>query len=136
MLPAISLLVYALAVARVTRLITTDRIFEAPRRWLAVWLWTRTVPDEDVQIIRHANLYWANQPFEVVRRQVAGERYDDGAERPLTVYLIHCPWCVSIYVGAVAAPLVYFLGSSPWLLVPALALAFSYVTGFFAQIGE
>jgi hypothetical protein len=136
MLPAISLLVYALAVARVTRLVTSDRITEAPRRRLSIWLWAKAVPDPDVQMIQFANAYWAKQPAEVVKRHIAMERFDDGADPPLLVYLIGCPWCVSIYVGAVAAPLVYFLGASPWLLVPALALAFSYVTGYLAQKGE
>ena len=51
-------------------------------------------------------------------------------------YLIGCPWCASIYVGAVAAPLVYWLGESPGLLVPALALALSHLTGLLAKIGE
>ena len=87
-------------------------------------------------MVQRANVYWAKRPVEVVRRHMAEERHDDGAEPPLPVYLITCPWCVSIYVGAVAAPLVYFWGSSPWLLVPALALAFSYATGFLAQLGE
>ena len=130
---AISLLVYALAVARVTRLINADRITEAPRRWLSIRLWARVIPDE-------AANHWAGivstSGIGAARRWVARQRYDDGAEPPLSVYLITCPWCASVYVGAVAAPIVYFWGSSPWLLVPALALAFSHLTGLLAKIGE
>jgi hypothetical protein len=130
---AISLLVYALAVARITRLAVVDRITEAPRRALMVRLWARTITEEVAAARLPAML--AKQGLPYTARVIAAERMEDGAVRPLGPYLIECPWCVSIYVGAVAAPLVYFLGSSPWLFVPALALAFSYVTGFRAQIG-
>lgn len=113
MSPALTLAVYALAVARVTRLITADRITEAPRRWLVVRLWARTLPFSDA-------------------REEAGRRFAAGGVPPLGAYLVTCPWCVSTYVGIVAAPLWYWAGSSPWLLVPAAALALSYVTGFLA----
>jgi hypothetical protein len=111
MQPALIVLVYALAVARVTRLLVEDRITDAPRGWLVQRLWTRALGGNGALAARAAL---------------------DGAEPPLSVYLLSCPWCASIYVAAVAAPLAYFWGSSPWLFVPALALAFSYVTGFLA----
>lgn len=111
MLSAISLLVYALAVARITRLINSDKITERPRDRLICWIWERMRP----------------QVPEVERPY---------ADEPLPAYLVTCPWCASIYVGAVAAPVVYFWGSSPWLLVPALALAFSHLTGLLAKLGE
>lgn len=108
MLLSITWLVYALAVARVTRIVTSDRITEGPRERLAAALWRRfkpVVPPDD----------W------------------DVAEPPLAVYLLRCPWCVSIYVGAAAAPIAYFWGALPVFLIPALALAFSHVTGLLAQ---
>lgn len=105
---AITLLVYVLAVARVTRLVNEDKVTERAREWLVDRAWR------------------------IARPQVPGPSRP-WADEPLLAYLITCPWCASIWVGAVAAPLVYFLGSSPWLLVPALALAFSYVTGYLAQ---
>lgn len=108
MLPAAVMLVYALAVARVTRLVTSDRITEAPRERLAAALWRRYKP-----IVPPADR--------------------DVAEPPLAVYLLRCPWCVSIYVAAVAAPIAYLWGSNPIFLIPALALAFSHVTGLLAQ---
>lgn len=127
--PALTLAVYALAVARVTRLLTADRITEAPRRWLSIRLWATKVdlllpadePMPDAREIRHA------------RRFEAARRLNAGGDPPLAVYLLTCPWCASIYVAAVAAPLWYWLGSSPWLFVPAVALTFSYVTGFAAS---
>jgi hypothetical protein len=129
---AITFVVFALAVARVVRLVNEDVIFEHPRARLLIWLWTRN-------------------SLPAVRREYAGEGGPEewrhaarlrgarlrreGATEPLPVYLVTCPWCASIYVAAVAAPLAYFWGSSPWLFVPALALAFSYVTGYLAQFG-
>ena len=107
MLPAL-IVVYALAVARVTRLIVADKLTEGPRERLADAAWRRRYAD-----------FWTHAKA-------------DNAPEPLLAYLITCPWCASIYVAAVAAPLAYFWGTSPWLLVPALALAFSYVTGFLA----
>jgi hypothetical protein len=128
--PAVIVFVYALAVARVTRLLTDDRITQAPRRALAIRLWAPHIPVEEAQrrmpaLVEHKGLK-AAQEF------LAWERVENRAEPPLPVYLLTCPWCASIYVAAAAAPLAYFWGPSPWLLVPALALAFSYVTGFLA----
>lgn len=134
MQPVLIVLVYALAVARVTRLITADKITEMMRTRLAVRLWARTIPLDEA----HA---WASRthrdgdPALIAgpgRRLIAMERIQDDADPPLVVYLLSCPWCASIYVGALVAPLAYFWGSSPWLFVPALALAFSYFSGFAA----
>lgn len=83
------MLVYALAAARVTRLITDDAIFDAPRNALLA-------------------------------------RLPDGSK---LAYLLVCRWCASVYVAAVAAPVAYWWGEQPWFLVPALALAFSHITG-------
>lgn len=130
--PVLIVVVYALAVARVTRMITADRITAAPRRWLSIRLWTPRIQLADVERRQFDNAHWARQAIPTVRRQLAQERYDDGAEQPLTVYLLACSWCASIYVSAAAAPLAYFWGTSAWLFVPALALAFSYVAGFLA----
>jgi hypothetical protein len=95
------LVIYALAVARVTGLITTDTITEEIRDNLITWL-------------------------------------DD---RPKTLgrylaTLITCPWCAGMWVSLIAAPLVWFLGTSPYLIVPALALAFSQVVGMTASAGR
>jgi hypothetical protein len=128
---AVVLLVYLLAVARVVRLVTTDRVTQRPRDWIITHLW-----------IRH----WlpsarAEQPGETRgehRRMAAGfaREFRASAVPPLSVYLMTCPWCVSIYAGAVAAPIIWFWGTSPWLAVPALALALSQGTGLIASKGE
>ena len=50
--------------------------------------------------------------------------------------LIQCPWCAGMWVSLVAAPLVWSWGDSPALLIPALALAFSQVTGMTSNLGR
>lgn len=98
---ALQLLVYALAVARVTGLITTDTITENARDSLIT-------------------------------------RLDD---RPQTMgayltTLITCPWCAGMWISLIAAPLVWFWGDSPYMLVPALALALSQATGMTSNLGR
>ncbi len=89
------LAITALAVARVTRLVTDDYLLAEPRARTIQWL---------------------------------------GEESKLA-YLLTCPWCVSIYIAAAAAPAADWAGHSPWYLIPATALALSHVTGLLAQLG-
>lgn len=57
--------------------------------------------------------------------------------RHLVTYLAACMWCASIYLGVLAmGPLSYWYGTRPWLLVPALGLAYSQVTGMTSKIGR
>lgn len=108
------LVVYALAVARVTRFITQDRLFERPRDVIEEWAYHRAYPETR-----------GNRPALLLAMQTQ--------DTPLIAYLIGCPWCVSIYVGAFVAPIAWGIGESPIAAVPALALAFSYVTGLLAS---
>lgn len=87
-----------LAIARVTRFVTDDRVFNRPRGAVARWL------------------------------DVRG--WDEMA------YLIFCPWCMSVYVGAAAAGAWYAWGETMPFMAVTLALAASYVTGFLASIKE
>jgi len=50
--------------------------------------------------------------------------------------LIQCPWCAGMWVSLLAAPLVWAWGGHPALFVPALALAFSQLTGMTANLGR
>lgn len=97
----LQLLIYALAVARVTGLIVADTI-------------TEPIRDRIIEAL------------------------DD---RPATLgsflaSLITCPWCAGMWVSLVAAPLVWFWGDSPVMLIPALALALSQVIGMTAPVGR
>jgi hypothetical protein len=97
----LQLLVYALAVARVTGLIWADSITEDARDALIGWL-------DD-------------------RPKTLGSYLAD---------LITCPWCASIWVAFIASPLIWFWGDSPAMLIPAIALAFSQVTGMTNSLGR
>lgn len=98
---AVLLLIYALAVARVTGLIVADAITEPIRDRIIT-------------------------------------RLDDapGSAGEWFATLITCPWCAGMWVSLIASPLVWFWGDSPVMLIPALALAFSQVTGATANLGR
>jgi len=95
------LLIYALAVARITGLIVSDSITEPARDWLVDWLddWPHTLGSA-------------------------------------IATLITCPWCAGMWVALVASPMVWFWGHSPVMLIPAIALAFSQVTGMISNLGR
>lgn len=133
MTSAAVLLVYALAVARVTRLINEDVLLNGPRDRLVSWAWARKYGTGTVGPTSISEPFVGYGAQAVPLWQAARQ---GGALEPKLAYLITCPWCASIYVWAVAAPLWYWLGGSPWVLVPAAALAFSYIAGFLAQHGE
>lgn len=97
----LQLLIYALAVARVTGLVVADSITESLRDWIIVRL-------DD-------------------RPATAGEAL---------ATLIQCPWCAGMWISLFAAPLVWFWGDSPVMLIPAVALAFSQVTGMTHNLGR
>jgi hypothetical protein len=121
MLSPIILVVYALAVARLTRMITADKILERPRVAVVKWAWRRSYP-------------WIKvEPKDAQNKALAMVMSNHADRPPMLAYFAFCPWCVSIWIGAGVAPLVWLWGARPWLLVPALALALSYVTGFLAN---
>lgn len=92
-------LVYVLAVARVTGLVTADEITATPRDRLVAHL--------------------------------PPNRLGEALE-----YLVTCPWCVSIWVAALTAPLVWLWGDTAWVQVPLVALAASQVAGMVAPLGR
>lgn len=118
----IVLLVYALAVARLTRLIAADTITEKPRKALTRRLWL-------------ADCSFCGKPGASGTLESQLSLWRSTSDTPLGVYLLTCQWCVGVWVSLVAAPVVWFWGTSPWLLVPALALAFAQTTGLLAKLG-
>lgn len=133
--PAFLFLVYALAVARVAVLVTEDRITETPREALLARLRVRA----RVRCLTRSRAAWeAAAPDQPWTTQTAGDfrtLCDRDTPDPYLAYLLTCQWCVSVWAAAVAAPLWYWAGDNPWLLVPAAALAFSYITGKLSQLG-
>lgn len=41
--------------------------------------------------------------------------------------LIECPFCASIWIAAIITPLGYFLGHTPFFVIPAVLLTVSYI---------
>lgn len=85
-----------LAIARVTRLVTSDYLTERPRHYL-------------------------------VRKLLRGK------QETMSAYLLLCPWCMSVYVGAAGAGAWYVWGATMWYQAVVLALAASHVTGVLAS---
>lgn len=96
MMSATAFLIAALAVARVTRLITDDYLTAGPRSW-------------------------------AVRRLGTSSK---------AAYLITCQWCTGMWISAAAAGIWWWHGESPWVQVPAAALALSQAVGMASTIGR
>lgn len=133
---ALLLLVYALAAARVTVLVTEDRITEAPRQALLRRMGERAV----ARCLAEARAEYRK----ALEREMSADEAADfrvmckrqTAERtPYLAYLLTCQWCAGFWVAAPAAAAWYWMGDNPWTLLPAAALAISYVTGKLAQLG-
>lgn len=100
--------VVALAVTRLTGLVAKDEITRPVREWLISRLDTRKG--------------WHRKVAYLV-----GGATDDGDG---------CPWCLSIWISVPVAPLVWYAGTTPWVIIPAIALALSQITGMIASIGR
>lgn len=102
------LLLILLATARLTRLVTTDVILEAPRARFLRWR---------------------------IRRTARGGR-KPVTEGGRLAYLIVCDWCASMYVGAAVAGAWWAWGDTMWLMMVCAGLSASYATGFLASKTE
>lgn len=106
--PNVMLILYMLAVARLTTLITHDEITRPAREWLI-------------------------QRFDATRRihrllvYLLGEPDGDA---------VGCPWCVSIWVGALTAPTLWAWSNRPWFMVALIALAVSQTSGMIYNFGR
>lgn len=105
---AIVFVLYTLAVARITTLITHDEITAPARSWL----------------IRRFDSSRRGHRLVVY---LLGSPDDDTSG---------CPWCVSMWVGLASSPLVWLLPDSPWVMVPVLGFAASQVTGMIYVYGR
>lgn len=105
---AIGFAMYALAVARITTLITHDEVTAPARSWL--------VRQFDPRHRAHRCLVY-----------LLGSPDDDATG---------CPWCVSIWVGLLVSPLIWCWSDSPWVMVPVLGFAASQITGMIYGYGR
>lgn len=125
----IVLIVWFLAVARVTRLINADTILDRPRLWLA----GRAVD-------ARADATEADQLGQAVRFVLLDRR----AKRWETALAFtQCPWCVGMWLALLSAwaPMILLSWfARPWYLdvvvYLALALAASHVVGLFARFAD
>lgn len=52
----------------------------------------------------------------------------------MRAYFITCAWCMSMWIALIlVAPAAYFLGESPFFIIPALGLSLSYVSALLAE---
>jgi len=102
-MPVWLVVVYFLAVTRLTGLLVTDEITRSAR--LAI-----------VRRIDYPPLLY-----------LLGDPDTDG---------YGCPWCMSVWIGAATAPLIWFHGAHPAVIVPALALAASQIAGMISPLGR
>lgn len=103
------LLIYTLAVARLTMVVTKDEISRPIRKGLV----RRFCPEKQ----SHRLIVY-----------LLGDAEDGTADG--------CPWCVSIWIGMLSAPLLWMAPTSPYLHVPLAGLAASQVTGMIFKIGR
>ncbi|MGA6208042.1 DUF1360 domain-containing protein [Nocardia testacea] len=66
------------------------------------------------------------EPFRalLVRRLRQGSRI---------TYVVHCPWCVSVWLAAAAAPPAILAAGLSWWTTPLLVFASSHVAGLLAE---
>lgn len=123
---AIILIVYVLAVASVTRLINGDKITD----------WLRLYPAEKLRQAQQQYQYnvAAGDPDLIERSKRSIKRWDS------VVYLLSCPWCVSMWLALPTAVIPAFaLGYRGWALLAmtvGIAFATRYLVGVFARFAD
>lgn len=117
------IVVYSLAVARLTGLVTADVVTE-PARDAFVRRLGRPV------LVRHELAAADNADV------IDWLRIDRHHTRWTAAKLVTCAWCSSIYIGLAVAALAWWHGTNPWLAIPALGLAFSFVAGALSDVGR
>lgn len=106
--PAVVLILYALAVARTTTMITHDQITAPLRAWL----------------IRRFNADHVTHRMAIYALGQA-----DADE-------VGCPWCVSVWISAATAAPVWYWHHNPAVVIPMIGLAASQATGMLYQVGR
>ncbi|NOR03686.1 DUF1360 domain-containing protein [Mycolicibacterium fortuitum] len=114
------LVVYVLAVARITRLINYDTVLDWARLFVAR---------------RAGSALAAAEEAEAADQWTVGKLHRKRQARwNILLEFLGCPWCVGMWVAlAAAVAVVHVLGWSWWALVP-VALACSYLVGLVAPL--
>lgn len=135
--PALTLLIYALAVARGSVLVTEDRITQAPREWALQRLRDRAWRPFNAAARRYREQVDAGTDTDADAEALnaLGVAIEARQDEGYLSYLLTCQWCVSIWLGLPAVIVWWNWPTEPWALGPAILLAFSMITGKLAQIG-
>lgn len=136
--PALTLAIYALAVARGTVLVTEDRITEAPRAWALErlrerhWREFRRLAATGREHIARGE----SMPSDLAAAiDAEAKRATDAEGKDYLSYLLTCQWCASMWIGGLAAFVWWNWPTAWWSLGVAIAFAFSMITGKLSQIG-
>lgn len=117
------LTIYAVAVARLTRLINADTILDRPRLALeARRREAERIMDEQMGKGAHPDTvsFWS-------RRE---------ARWRTAFYFVQCPWCVGMWVSLATAPVPVRMIGWPWWSTLPVALATSHLVGICARFAD
>jgi hypothetical protein len=148
---ALTFVVFALAVARVTRLVNEDVLTEGPRVWLLTrirdWHWRGYARLAEEYQQAHRNIVapglTEDERAGISRRiddleielHADGQRREAAAKESKLAYLVECPWCASIWVSLPAVIIWWNWPTAWWALGPAALLAWSMITGKLSEFG-
>lgn len=116
------LAVYFLAVARIVRLINSDKIADRPRLWIA----RRAVDARDAA----AEAQSLGQAVRFIRLDRIAERWGKA------LYFVQCPWCVGMWVALATTWVPMWFAHNPVAQYIAVALAVSHLVGVCARFAD
>lgn len=117
----------ALAVHRLTRLVTEDIITIPLRHRIIAWAYLRAGHDEDV-------VYGDGSGPNDLDGMVDADMIDDPAHTPKAAVLVRCRWCASVWLAGLAVA-GHALAPALWLPVAAV-LALSSVSTLLAGLED
>ena len=112
--------VWVLAVARVTRVVNVDAVFDPVRLWVARRLSGVTRAAVELEAAGSLSL-------EAQRLRVVQSRWN------LLSYFLGCPWCVGFWVAAATAWVPLWFPTNPVAVYAGAVLAGSHVVGLGAR---
>lgn len=116
------LIVWTLAVARLTRLINADNVLDPPRLWVA-----------GRAVLARSNANEADALGQAVRFL----RLDKVANRwEKALYFVQCPWCVGMWLAIGTAWVPLWFGHNRAALYLLIALAASHLVGVCARFAD
>lgn len=117
------LVIYALAVARLVRLINSDTILDKPRLWLAGRARHHQLIATDLQAHLSKESAYEHHRTLMRRWQTA-------------MYFVQCPWCVGMWTALATAWLPLCAANNAVVRYLAVALAVSHLVGVCARFAD